>query len=252
MEPTTPSQEVPQAPTPAPVDPTNHKSTLLPLVLGGIALLVVAVVPTIYLKSFVNKPAPTTSATPSPASNQTSLTTSEISESQVAPIVLDIDQKLLDQLKAGGSSYADQKGIYTILYPSEYKQDSQNNGQYTRIFKNGPTQKGQTEMYDGVIISLESISLGEETLDSLVTKRITAETESGTSTVEQSKEKILFNTYPGFTYTTQGLGTFKHIAIQKDANSPFAIDITMLVADPTNAGFQKEVDTTLSTLQLLK
>lgn len=253
MDPTTtpeaaPQPSTPPAPSSAP-DPSDHKRTLLPLVFGGIGLLLVALFSTIYLKTIGNPLAPAPTATPTPTS---AATTEASPSSQTTTLTLDIDQNLLNTLKAGGSSYADPNGIYTILYPSEYKQDTQNEGQYVRIYKQGPTQKGQTEMYDGVIISIESISLSGETLDSFITKKIASESASGATTVEQGKEKVVMNSYPGFTYTTQGLGTFKHIALQKNTDSDSAIDITMLVADPTNAGFQKEVDTIISTLELLK
>jgi hypothetical protein len=186
-----------------------------------------------------------TSTKPTPSS----LTPTDETEKQ---LTLDVNQQLLTTLKAGGSSYKDPKGIYTILYPSDYKFDTQNEGQYSRIYKTGPTQKGQTEMYDGVIISIESIDLGTESLDNFVNKRLSEATADGTSVVEEPKQQIILNTYPGYTYSTRGLGTTKHIVLQKGSDSKFAIDITTLVSDPTNTGFQKEVDTIISTIEFQK
>src|SRR5882762_5786505 len=57
-----------------------------------------------------------------------------------------------NDFQAGESSYLDPQGVYVFLYPSAYKLDEQNSGKQIRIYKKGATQKGQTEMYDGVIV----------------------------------------------------------------------------------------------------
>lgn len=66
------------------------------------------------------------------------------------------------------------------------------------------------------------------------------------------KKRVDINNYPGFTYTIRGLGEAVNYAVQKDPNSPYAVSITTLVADPGNVGFEEEVNAALSTLQLLK
>lgn len=162
------------------------------------------------------------------------------------------DPQIVNDLKAGGSSYSDPDGVFSILYPNDYKQDSQNNGEVTRFFKQGPTQKGQTEMYDGVIVTIEKINLQGKTLSQWVDETLTKAAADGTSQIIEGKKAITMNTYPGYTYTMRGLGEFKALVMQKDTNSPVAIRITQLIADPGNLGFQKEADAMLSTLSLLK
>lgn len=177
-------------------------------------------------------------------------------EKQTPTVTQDVspkaDKEELDKLLRGGASYADKNGVYTILYPNDYIIDEMNNGEMVRIYKKGPTQSGQTEMYDGVIIHLQSISLNGKTLSKWVDEQVSQSTSDGTTSLTSPKKAILLNKYPGFTYKMRGLGEFVYIVFQKDSASNYAVSITTLVADPQNVGFQKEVDAALSTLQLLK
>jgi hypothetical protein len=155
-------------------------------------------------------------------------------------------------LQAGGSSYRDVQGVYLFLYPSDYKLDEQNNGTITRIYKTGPTQRGQTEMYDGAIITFETIDLQGETLSKWADEYIKNATADGTTKLTETKKSITQRNYPGFTFTLEGLGEAKYLVLQKDTSSHNAVIITTFVADPQNVGFQQEVDKTLMTLELLK
>lgn len=155
-------------------------------------------------------------------------------------------------LQAGGSSYADPKGVYTFLYPNDYKLDMQNNGQYTRIYKTGATQKGQTEMYDGVIMVFESIDLNKQSLEQWVDKNIEQSTADGTVELTKAKKAIKINDYSGFTYEVRGLGTSTYVVIQRESNSPHGVNINFAVNDPEQIGYESEVNEILQTLQLLK
>lgn len=156
-----------------------------------------------------------------------------------------------NDLMQGGSSYSDVNGLYTFLYPSDYKLDIAD-PVHIRIYKYGATQTGQTEMYDGVLIVFEDINLGNKSLSQWVDDNIKTTTADGTLKIIEPKKSITINNYPGFTYSTQGLGEAKYYVLQKDSSSKNAVVITTAVMDPKNVGFQKEVDKTLSTLQLLK
>ncbi len=163
----------------------------------------------------------------------------------------EVNEKIAS-LQRGGNNYADPEGVYMFLYPNDYKIDGQNNGQITRIYKTGPTQQGQTEIYDGVIMTFEAISLRGQTLEEWVDNQIKTTTADGTSTLESPKHAVTINGHTGFTYTARGLGTSTYLYLQKDPSSPYAVGVTYLVADPTNAGFQNEVDAILSTLVFQK
>lgn len=155
-------------------------------------------------------------------------------------------------LGAGGSSYRDSQGVYTLLYPNDYKQEIIEEGKYFRVYKTGATQQGQTEMYDGVIFHVETVPLNGQTLEQWVDAHIKTQTADGTSELIEPKKLIRVNNYPGFTYTMRGLGESKYTLIQKDEASDFAINITTAVNDPENVGFQAEVDAIFASIQMLK
>lgn len=180
-------------------------------------------------------PGITTTAAPTPQPTQ------ELADSQQA-----------DTLLAGGSSYHDPEGIFTFLYPNDWKIDQQNNETITRVYQQGPTQQGQTEMYDGVIVTFEKIPLNGKTLSSWLDTEIKNMTADGTSQITEPKKPITVNGFPGYSYSARGLGEFTFLVIQKNSESPTAIRISTLVADPKNIGFQSQVDAILQTLQLQK
>lgn len=154
-------------------------------------------------------------------------------------------------LGASGSSFMDPKGVFTVLYPSDYELDT-SDPEHPRIFKRGETQRPQTELYDGALIVFESVDLGGKTLSAWIDDRIKTSTENGMQEIIKPKATASFNNYPGFSYTLRGLGETTYTAIQKDTNSDNAVIISTLVADPENKGYQAEVDTTLNSITLLK
>jgi hypothetical protein len=155
-------------------------------------------------------------------------------------------------LRVGGSSYSDSAGVYTFLYPSDYSFDTQNDGKYIRLVKRGETQKGQTELYDGVLIVFEVIDLHNQTLEQWVDSSLSNMQTSGTSEIAKPKEAVLLRTYPGFTYETKGFGSAATLIIQRTAQSPVAVQIVYSVNDPQNKNYIQEVDSILSTLELHK
>ena len=167
-------------------------------------------------------------------------------------VTIPVPEEKIEELKMGGSSYAEKNGVYSFLYPNDYTFDEQNNGEVIRVYKQGPTQKGQTEMYDGVIVSFQLINLEGKTLENYVDEQIANATLDGVSEVTAPKSKITVNGYNGFTYTLRGLGEFPIYVMQKDASSTNAVSISTLVADPGNLGFQDDVNAILNTLTIHK
>lgn len=175
------------------------------------------------------------------------------------PTTTDIEEKKIQaipttdttNLQAGGSSYAEENGVYTVLYPSDFVLD-ESDKLHIRIYKTGPTQQGQTEMYDGVLLVFEVINLNGKNLSEWVDTTIQTLTENGTSEITEPKQASSINNLSGFTYSVRGLGESKNYVFQKDENSNTAVLITTLVSDPGNIGFQNQVDQILSTLEILK
>ncbi len=162
-----------------------------------------------------------------------------------------VDEAQVEALKKGGLSYSDKKGIFTFLYPLGYTIDEMNGGEYIRIFKKGDTQTGQTEMYDGAIVTFQPLQF-TGSLESYVDSQIELATKDQMGELLTGKKAVIVNGYPGFTYTIRTLGASTYYVLRKDAKSQYGVSISYLVADPQNVGFQKEVDGVISSIEFLK
>jgi len=151
-----------------------------------------------------------------------------------------------------GTKYADPNGVFTIVYPDDYVQDEQGEGQYIRIYKRGESERSQSEITDGVVMVFEVIDLQGQTLEEWVDTYTGTLTPGGAVTVTEQTQPVTINNYPGFTFKAQGLGESTYTYIQKDANSPQAVGITYQVDDPEGMGIQQEVDGIINTITLLK
>lgn len=199
------------------------------------------------------KLAPQNATPPSPTPSAGGIDISQLP--LTTPVATSSVQPTLNQentLKAGGNSYLDPKGVYVFLYPNDYKIDTQGDGQYTRIYKTGATQRGQTEMYDGIIMVFETVKLQGQTMDQWVDQRIKESTADGTVEITQPKKPTTMNKYPGFTYKARGLGEADYLIIQKSPTSEYVVSITTSVSDPQQKNYQKEVDAVLAGIELLK
>lgn len=154
-----------------------------------------------------------------------------------------------NELKIGGSSYSDPSGVFTLLYPSDYRLDT-SDPLHPRIVKIGATQRGQTEIYDGVLIVFETIDLSQMTLEQFVDQRIQEIKDNGAGQLLIPKKAIAFGSYPGFTYESRGLGVFTDLFIEKETGAKKGLRITYMVADPQNQNYQNQVYAALATVQL--
>ncbi len=168
------------------------------------------------------------------------------------PVATNTPSQQKNDLMSGGNSYLDPKGVFSVLYPNDYKQDVDGNGTHIRFYKTGATQRGQTEIYDGVLLVFEDVNLGNQKLSAYVDQRIKDSTADGTLQVQKQKTSTTINNYPAYTYTARGFGEATYYVVQKDPTSKNAVVIAASVNDPQQKNYQKEVDSTLATLQLLK
>lgn len=168
---------------------------------------------------------------------------------QSTPITPELDLKTLQE---SGAAYHDKQGIFTFVYPRDYRLDVDDANGLTRISKVGNQQSSGTEMTDNVVLVLETIDLQGKSLGTFVDEQINEATESGSADLVQAKSNILRNNYPGFTYKLQGQGDSNTTFIQKNVESPYTLKITSLVHDPKQHGYQKELNLIISTLELLK
>lgn len=179
-------------------------------------------------------------------------TTTKPSPTSIVEDIIPDGKSMNDMMMAGGSSYSDPAGLFTFLYPNDYTFDTQNNGQVVRVYKKGPTQQGQTEMYDGIIVTFEKIDLKQKSLSDWLDQEIQTMNDNGVSEVTQPKKAITLNGFSGYSYAARGLGVYTFYVIQKDAHSPNAIRISRMVSDPTNVGFQEQSDQILASITMQK
>lgn len=112
-----------------------------------------------------------------------------------------------------------------------------------RIYKWGPTQRGQTEMYDGVLIDFRRVTL-KESFEAYLDRRVKEFQEVGTITRPLSDYDV--NGQAAKVLSVSALGDFTLIFVLLSDNS--ILEISTMAPDPTGAGFQNIVDQILATV----
>lgn len=148
--------------------------------------------------------------------------------------------------------YEDPQGRFRFNHPMDYTLVAEQSGQSVRLTKAGPTQKAQTEMYDGAVLVFEPMTIRGQTLEQWIDAHIQETTTDGTVEIIEPKRALTLNGKAGFTYTSRGLGTFQNYFFRYNEQSPMVLSITTLVNDPTNAGFQAEIDRIMASVEILK
>ena len=146
-------------------------------------------------------------------------------------------------------SYADESVCYTFKYPQEITFKIRPEEKIIHLSLWGPTQKQDTEFYDGISLSFSfPLEIGGAALSDYVDSQIEESKQHGE--ILKSKETITINGINGYTYTSQGLGTFQNIFLQSP-DKTCTVEITNATADPSNQGYQKTVDKILSTFKFV-
>jgi hypothetical protein len=138
--------------------------------------------------------------------------------------------------------YADPDlGIALLYEPTLTVEKDGANG--VRFWKWGPTQKGQTEMYDGIIVSFRKTDFSGS-LDSFLATRLKEFADAGTVTESLSPRD--FNGRPAWSFSSSGLGDFDLTYVPIDADT--VLEISVMAPDPTAAGFEELTKLLLSTV----
>lgn len=137
---------------------------------------------------------------------------------------------------------------FTLRYPDTYTINEEPAGTFilTRV---GPTQTLGTELYDGVALIIRWHELQGRTLENFVDQQIAAAGLDGISVIARGKQPITVSEYDGFSYVLDGLGTYTKNFIMKDSANR-ALQLEYLVEDPTNIGFQQQVNQILSSVNI--
>lgn len=140
--------------------------------------------------------------------------------------------------------------IYQVKYPNSYTSTEEDGG-ILHLSMWGPTQTEGTELFDGAAITFQPREIPDTTLVSWVNLKIDAINKDELSTLLGDPDPISINGYNGFTYTTEGLGTYKHIILESKDKIMF-IEIDVITSDPGDLGFSETVDSILSTFEFLE
>lgn len=179
-----------------------------------------------------------------PIKEVTPKTTSTPTQKEQPPEELTFEQdQMLDWKKYISNSYS-------FMYPPDVELKEREGGTVT-LGKWGPTQKADTEFFDGISISFRALHLPNTTLQDYAQSQIDEVKLAGMAEVISGLSPTTINNYSGLTYTTVGLGTHKTMVVQSIAGTSF-VEITDSTIDPGNLGFSDTVNKILSTFEFIK
>ncbi len=136
------------------------------------------------------------------------------------------------------------KGFSVQFDPTLTQEDS---GDDVRFYKWGPTQRGETEMYDGIIVTFHKVNISNSH-DDYIDSRVTEFQQVGTITEPLHASDL--NGLAVKQFRANSLGDFTLIFIP--INSGTLLELSYMAPDPTGAGFQEIIDKMLSTFKLSK
>ena len=176
-----------------------------------------------------------------PTKEITPITTSTPTQEEQPPKELTFEQdQMLDWKKYVSNSYS-------FMYPPDVELKEREGGTVI-LGKWGPTQKTDTEFFDGISISFRALYLPNTTLQDYVQSQVDEIKLTGMAEVTSGPSPTTINNYSGLTYTTVGLGAHKTMVVQSIAGTSF-VEITNSTVDPGNIGFSNTVDQILSTFE---
>ena len=143
-----------------------------------------------------------------------------------------------------------QSSTYKVSYPPNLDVNELD-ANALALSKWGPTQKADTEFYDGVSLSFTPQEIPNTTLQGFVQTKVDEINDVGISTILSGPDPITINSYKGLRYTEQGLGIFKTTVVESKDGLMF-IEIVDSTVDPGNLGFDKTVNQILSTFEFIE
>lgn len=137
---------------------------------------------------------------------------------------------------------------FTLRYPASFTLKEEPVGTYvlTRV---GPTQSLNTELFDGTALIIRWHDLQGRSLENFVDHQIAAAGLDGISVIVRGRQPVTIGQYNGYSYVLEGLGTYTKSFIMKDSASQ-VLQLEYLVEDPTNLGFQQQINQIMSSINL--
>ena len=147
----------------------------------------------------------------------------------------------------GWQAYSSEEDCFSFKYPEEVTFKMQGDLAHLSVW--GPTQKEDTGFFDGISLAFSSPLIINVPLKDYVDGKVDESKEFGE--VIKPRTEIMVNGIKGYTYTSQGMGTFENIYLQAE-DKLCAVEITNSTVDPTNQGYQEIVDKILATFKFGK
>ncbi len=140
---------------------------------------------------------------------------------------------------------------FTLTYPDNISVEKIANG--IKITKWGPNQKENAGLSDGIWLEITTGSLHNLTLEEYVKETISYyEASQGETSIWEDLKESTLNSYQTYEYSTGGLGITKHTYFLHPNKSDTYIEISSIVKDPNEQGFDATVAQILSSLEFVK
>lgn len=147
----------------------------------------------------------------------------------------------------GWQQYQNPAFGFSLYYPADI-QIADRGPEGIQAFKLGPTQKGQTEMYDGINVSIKTGSRTGDLMTFVQSEQTRIKTEPSTIEVGEISQRTI-GPYTGYQFTVRTIGDGTYLYLPKGPDGYYrVVDGTL---DPSNAGFAAIVKTMISTLKSL-
>lgn len=153
-----------------------------------------------------------------------------------------------EEVSADWKSYTHEGLGITLRYDPTLTMSEDETDQ-VRFYKWGPTQSGQTEMYDGIILGFRKVVF-DGTFDQYIERSIGEFREAGLGTITRLPAPYELDGHAGQTYSVSSLGDYQLILIPTSDHE--LLEVSILVPDPTGAGFQAMADAILSTVRITR
>lgn len=165
--------------------------------------------------------------------------TSSVEEIQVSPTAV-----VQDNLLANWKTFSN--AFIKMSFPPDVVL-TERDASEVLLQKWGPTQKANTEFYDGISLTIQPLELSL-TAEDYAKMKIGEIERSGVGQISESLVPIKIGNYSGYTFSVTGLGEHQMIILKSPGG--MIINITNSTNDPGNLGFSQTVDSILATIEL--
>ncbi len=145
--------------------------------------------------------------------------------------------------------YISQEAGFHMEYPEEVTIEEKASG-YTSFYLSGPTQREDTEFYDGISIRIQQEEL-EEGITLEKQAQTLAEQDSELGEVTEEVQEVTLNGVQGYTYSSQTIGSEITSYLLEYPDSNQYLHVINGTADPENQGYEKTAQQMLETIELL-